>query len=355
MYYRKILAMASGKDPDSATIQRAQRLRGNLGVRHPSGSYTVDGCSISWQELPAEPKSGQPVVCLHSIGSGSREFQPLINRIPAGSRLILLDWPGHGRSGDPPEGPSQKATENVPHSWFSVEHSAKLLDTVLNRLGITRPILLGCEFGAAVALHYAVSHPADVLGLVLCQPAGLIPPSAGSTLMKAASAAASLGMNNPARRQALRLQALKPAFFAADAEASLSLRASEAALRSALLSTACPILFALARNSRKYPLSKYPLKRYLALLNPALATAPRYRLTVFSGSFHPIWDEPERFAQALSGFIQAQLPLERHDHAWLLAAVDWPTRGMNHWKCVHPQCRAEQTLPEGQNANTPVS
>jgi hypothetical protein len=129
-------------------------------------------------------------------------------------------------------------------------------------------------------------------------------------------------------------------------EALTSLRQSEATLRVALKSLSCPVLFALCDRS-----DGYPLRSHLDLLDPLLKSAPQHRLTVFSGDFNPIWDEPERFAQALSAFVQSQLPFSRHHHAWLLAAVDWPTRGMNHWKCVHPECTAEQVLPEGRNAN----
>jgi hypothetical protein len=55
--------------------------------------------------------------------------------------------------------------------------------------------------------------------------------------------------------------------------------------------------------------------------------------------------------QALNALLQAQLPLDQHRHAWLLKAVDWPTRSMNLWQCVHPECDAEEVLAEGLNAN----
>jgi hypothetical protein len=128
--------------------------------------------------------------------------------------------------------------------------------------------------------------------------------------------------------------------------ASASLTQSQSSPRTALESLPVPILFALSRESKAYP-----LRKYLALLDPLLAKAPQYRFTVFAGDFHPIWDEPARFAQALTGFIQAQLPLEKHRHAWLLTAVDWPTQNTNLWKCVHPECPEELILTTGQNPN----
>ena len=331
--------MASGNDAQFAALQRARRLRSVLGVPSPEGFCLVDGSPIVWQRFPAAVSSGatdETVVCLHDAGSGSREFHPLISRIPVGSQLLMLDWPGHGHSAEP-----------VKRTAFSIEHCASLLSGVLNQLGIRQPILLGSGFGAAVAIRYAADHPNEVMGLALCQPAGLVSSSPlSSNPTRKSNCASASKIDGPARRQALRLEVVKAALRTLCEEANLSLRQSEAGLCSALKTLRCPVLFALSRESRAYPLKKYP-----DLLDPLLKSAPQHRFTVFTGDFNPIWDEPERFAQALTGFVQAQLPLSRHRHAWLLSAVDWPTRTMNLWKCVHPECPAEQVLPEGENPN----
>ena len=330
--------MASGNDAQFVALQRAQRLRSVLGVPSPQGFCLVDGSPIVWQRFHAAIDSGatESVVCLHDAGSGSREFHPLVSRIPIGSQLLMLDWPGHGHSADPVKGTA-----------FSIEHCASLLNGVLNQLGILRPILLGSGFGAAVAIRYAADHPTQVMGLILCQPAGLVSPGPlSSSPTRKLNCVATSKINTPAHRQALRLEVVKAALRTLCEEANLSLRQSETGLHSALKAFQCPVLFALSRESRVYPLQKY-----LDLLDPLLKSAPQHRFTVFTGDFNPIWDEPERFAQALTGFVQAQLPLSRHRHAWLLSAVDWPTRTMNLWKCVHPECPAEQVLSEGQNPN----
>jgi pimeloyl-ACP methyl ester carboxylesterase len=332
-------AMASGNDAQFAVLQRARRLRSVLGVPSPEGFCLVDGSPIVWQRFRTAIDSGatvETVVCLHDAGSGSREFHPLVSHIPIGSQLLMLDWPGHGHSAEPVERPE-----------FSVERCSSLLSGVLHQLGIRQPILLGSGFGAAVAIRYAADHPTGVKGLVLCQPAGLVSSSLpSSSPTRKANCAPASKINGPARKQALRLEVVKPALRSLCEEADLSLRQSETGLRSALKGLRYPVLFALSRESRAYLLQKY-----LDLLDPLLKSAPQHRFTVFTGGFNPIWDEPERFAQALTGFIQAQLPLSRHCHAWLLSAVDWPTRTMNLWKCVHPECPAEQVLPEGQNPN----
>jgi pimeloyl-ACP methyl ester carboxylesterase len=333
--------MASKKRSRNTSRSLAHSLRGALGLRRPTGSCFINDYEIARYEFFSGPVAAvtQTVVCLHRIGSGSREFRPLIDRTPYGTRLILLDWPGHGRSSS--QSVSQSSEQDTSGFTFSVEDGAKLLAETLNQVKISRPILLGSGFGAAVALSYAADRPEELPGLVLCQPDGLMPPRR--------KASASVPELNPARRQALREQILQPAFVSAASQAEASMNASESSLRQVLRSLSCPILFALSKEDKKYP-----LQRYLELLDPALAQSPQHRITVFSGGFNPIWDEPDRFAQAFTAFLQAQLPLEKHRHAWLLAAVDWPTRAMNLWKCVHPECPSEQLLPEGQNPNQPA-
>jgi hypothetical protein len=125
-----------------------------------------------------------------------------------------------------------------------------------------------------------------------------------------------------------------------------SLRRSQPDLCLAVERLVCPALFGLSRNDLEYPVHKY-----LALLDPSLAFAPHHQFTIFNGAFSPIWDEPKRFSLALSSFIQSQMPSIFHSHAWLLAAVDYPARDINTWKCVHPDCDAERLLPVGLDAN----
>jgi pimeloyl-ACP methyl ester carboxylesterase len=315
----------------------------SMGVRSPTVWCEVDGCQIAVQQIPREilqdhAASLQPIVCLHSAGSGSREYRPLLNQRVPGTQIILLDWPAHGRSHCPPTSAANPLT---------VEGCSRILQAVLNQLGIRRPILLASGFGAAVALRYTADHPKRVHGLVLCQPAGLIhasnPQRSRASWSLLPSKTSSKGAS---AQQALRQAAVQRRMQHQLAQIESSLLQSQPLLRSALKSSSCPILFALSRKSREYP-----IKRYLDLLDPLLASAPQHRFTVFTGSFHPVWNEPERFAQALTSFTQALLPVEKHQHAWLLAAVDWPAGNTNLWKCVHPDCRAERVLPAGENAN----
>ncbi|HEX6650335.1 MAG TPA: alpha/beta hydrolase [Pyrinomonadaceae bacterium] len=73
--------------------------------------------------------------------------------------VVAVDRPGHGRSERPKD------------NGASVENQARLLHEVLASLQITRPVLVGHSWGAALALSYALQYPADIAGLVLIAPA----------------------------------------------------------------------------------------------------------------------------------------------------------------------------------------
>lgn len=269
--------------------------------------------------------------------------------------MILIDWPDHGRSREA-TGESAGDSTGGSEAKLSLECYTRVLQSVINQLGLRRPILLGSGFGAAVAIRFAVEHPHRVLGLVLCQPAGLFPEvwkrlSLWTTGWNAWTTQV-IGWRQktpftPAQRQSHRVGLMGSAvLWDAIAEANVSLQRAEVSLRAALETLPCPALFAFSRDSRAFP-----LKNYLALLEPLLKAAPQHRFTVFAGRYSPLWDEPVRFAQAFRGFVQAQLPLQEHQHTWLLTAVDWPARGVNLWKCVHPKCHEEWVLPAGEDAN----
>jgi pimeloyl-ACP methyl ester carboxylesterase len=330
-----------------------------MGVLEPSGWCEVHGAQIAWQQY-GNPQA-QPVVCLHDLLSGSREFRPIQQSPLSGIRLILIDWPNHGRSSSAYSSSSQssssqsspaQSSEAAPAidtrhvSQFLASAFQDALEAVLNQLGLARPILLASGFGAAAAIRFASEHPARIRGMILIQPAGLFPPSGNPFRL---SPSTTKPMSPAERQQARRVvlyRAGGPTLQKSLQAALGDLQHSQPGLRTALAGIRCPILFAFSRENRSYP-----LRKYLSLLDPLLKSSPQHRFTVFTGSFSPIWDEPTRFAQALTGFVQALLPLAEHTHAWLLTAVDYPTRDMNLWKCVHPECSAEQAHPVGHNPN----
>ncbi|MGN6497665.1 MAG: alpha/beta fold hydrolase [Tsuneonella sp.] len=105
---------------------------------------------------------GDPLVCLHAVGQGARDFDRLGERLGNRFRIIAPDWPGHGDSSGsqvPPEAPAYAA----------------LLPAVFDRLGIDRALVLGNSIGGAAAIRLGAEHPARVRGLVLVDSGGLVP------------------------------------------------------------------------------------------------------------------------------------------------------------------------------------
>jgi 2-succinyl-6-hydroxy-2,4-cyclohexadiene-1-carboxylate synthase len=107
--------------------------------------------------------TGSPLLLLHGFtgrGSGWGTFATALARQ---FRLIVVDLPGHGRSGIPPD-PARS----------SVERSADDLATILRRLDCAPAYVLGYSLGARVALRLALTHQDVVRRLVLESPsAGL--------------------------------------------------------------------------------------------------------------------------------------------------------------------------------------
>ena len=146
------------------------------------------------------------------------ELRPLLEHLPAGSRLLFIDWPGHGRSEDL-RGDSSKGKAKL-----TVELAAAILLNLLRQLEIDRPIFLGSGFGAAAAIRFAADHPDRTLGLILCQPAGLVPPATAEPFSQTGkrgvfrllrrtrhfAPAGSAADAMAARREVLRLAALRP-------------------------------------------------------------------------------------------------------------------------------------------------
>jgi pimeloyl-ACP methyl ester carboxylesterase len=120
----------------------------------PTGRFvTVDGVRLHY----IERGEGPPVVLLHGNVVTAEDFRTsgVLELLARRHRVIAFDRPGFGYS-DRPHG-----------SAWSARTQANLLRSALDVLDISRPVVLGHSWGAAVALAMALNHPDDVRGLVL--------------------------------------------------------------------------------------------------------------------------------------------------------------------------------------------
>ena len=101
---------------------------------------------------------GRPaIVLLHGVGAMTQEMMAsgIVDALAADHRVIAFDRPGFGYS-ERPRG----------RVWTPAAQ-AVLLHQALDRLGATRPVIVGHSWGTMVALEMALRDPDRTAGLVL--------------------------------------------------------------------------------------------------------------------------------------------------------------------------------------------
>jgi haloalkane dehalogenase len=95
---------------------------------------------------------GTPFVFLHGNPSSSYMWRNVIPQLGIGGRLLAPDLIGMGRSGKP----------DVPYRFG--DHS-RYLDTWFDRLALDDVVLVGHDWGGALAFDWAARHPGRVRGI----------------------------------------------------------------------------------------------------------------------------------------------------------------------------------------------
>ena len=104
------------------------------------------------------PAPATPILFLH--GAGGLFWDPFLDALAAGHRVIAPEHPGAGDS---------QGLEHVEDVWDLVLYYNELLDA----LGVARATLVGHSFGGMVAAEIAANNPERVDRLVLIAPIGL--------------------------------------------------------------------------------------------------------------------------------------------------------------------------------------
>lgn len=95
-------------------------------------------------------EEGKDIVLLHGWGQNIEMMDPVGRRLQDDFRITIIDFPGFGKSPEPP----------YP---FTIYDYYELLDSFLKKLKIKNPILIGHSFGGRVALLYAASNEVSKL------------------------------------------------------------------------------------------------------------------------------------------------------------------------------------------------
>jgi len=257
----------------------------------------VDGVRLAYDD----EGSGPVLVCLHAVGHGARDFERLRARLSPRYRVIALDWPGQGRSGD----------DRVP---ASAARYADLLAGFVHALRLDELVVLGNSIGGAAAIQFAAKHVRETRALVLVDSGGL---DEVGTLVRFATrrmaaffAAGARGarwfpwafrryyglvLPRPAARaQRERIIAAAPEIAPILVEAWRSFGEPSADVRALAASLSCPVLVAWAKQDRVVQLSRN---------RPAIERIPHARLEVFPGGHSPFLECPDEFESSLETFL----------------------------------------------------
>jgi pimeloyl-ACP methyl ester carboxylesterase len=132
-----------------------------IGRAHPPRGRFVDIGGLRQHVVEtgvAAPGHDIPLVLIHGAGCNLDDMRLGLGEHLSGRRLILIDRPGHGWS------------ERHGAEGSSSRYQAAMVRDVLDRLGVTRAIVVGHSWGGALAVRLALDHPRCVAGLVLLAP-----------------------------------------------------------------------------------------------------------------------------------------------------------------------------------------
>jgi haloalkane dehalogenase len=102
-----------------------------------------------------ESGSGTPFVFLHGNPSSSYTWREVLPRVGPG-RLLAPDLIGMGQSGQP-------------DGAYAFDDHARYLDAWFDAVGLDRVVLVGHDWGGALAFDWAARHPGRVLGLAFLE------------------------------------------------------------------------------------------------------------------------------------------------------------------------------------------
>jgi pimeloyl-ACP methyl ester carboxylesterase len=105
---------------------------------------------------------GRPLLLLHGWGVSSELFDPILDALQQGRRLIVPDLPGFGATTEP----------DTP---WSVHDYAAWCIALLDRLGVQRCDLIGHSNGGRIGIVMAATYPGRIDRMVLTASSGIRP------------------------------------------------------------------------------------------------------------------------------------------------------------------------------------
>jgi 4,5:9,10-diseco-3-hydroxy-5,9,17-trioxoandrosta-1(10),2-diene-4-oate hydrolase len=281
----------------NAPVQLSTNFRAAVGAQEPVTWIDAGGTRLA----AVRRGKGKPVLCLHAIGHGARDFEPIANLIGDAFEIIALDWPGQGLS--PADGKTPSAA-----------HYETLLKSAMDGLKLDRAILIGNSIGGAAALRLAAAAPERVAALVLCDTGGLaaLTPLARFLILKNAAFFAAGERRAKwfarafrfyyrwivlprARAQAERIIASGYEIAGVLRKAWEGFAQTDADIRELVPRVKCPVFVAWAKSDRVIAWS---------LCAKAARRFPDVRIEFFRGGHAAFLEDTERFARAFQQFVE---------------------------------------------------
>ena len=119
----------------------------------------IDGIRIHWEE---DGEQGSRVLLLHGWGCDISLMKPVADALKQNHRIMMIDFPGHGESGRPPE------------PWGVPEYSENLIH-LLKETGFLPCAVIAHSFGCRVATWAASEHPDLFTKMIFTGAAGIRP------------------------------------------------------------------------------------------------------------------------------------------------------------------------------------
>ncbi len=110
----------------------------------------LDSAEINYIQYGKE--TGKDILLLHGWGQNIEMMKPVGDAFATNYHITILDFPGFGESREPEE-------------TFTIEDYAKVVEELVKKLKIKKPIIMGHSFGGRVAICYSAYH--DIEKLVL--------------------------------------------------------------------------------------------------------------------------------------------------------------------------------------------
>ena len=155
----------------------------------PQFTTNIDGVDIHFIQVKSKEKGAMPLLITHGWPGSVFEFLgtigPLTDPVAHGGTaanafdVVIPSIPGYGFSGKP-----------TAPGW-GPEHVAQVWAKLMSRLGYTRYVAQGGDWGAVITTELARQAPLGLLGIHLNLPAA-IPPDVGAALASGAPAPAGL-------------------------------------------------------------------------------------------------------------------------------------------------------------------